>query len=363
MKAALVLCLILFLRPIQSDLDGGVEMFLPEVGGVEDGLGEQERQISGDLILDGSYDSQGALSRLAQGLVNAIRGRIREEARQATGLMAIALILALGEAFCGQKGAGRSLQLLGSCSVALLVLGGVSGVFQQSLNAIDQLSDYSKAAIPAIYTAAAASGAAVSAPVKYAAASFCMDCLIDLSRSLILPLIRAYAALSLCQALSEAPVLSAISRVIRWAATVLMTLSTMAFTAYLNLSGLISGSADAVAVKTAKTVLSTALPVVGGILSDSAGVVVSAAALIRNSAGAFALIAVCALCLGPFALLLVKLLLFKAASAATEQILCGRLSRLLGDLGSAMAMLLGVLGSCGLMLLISITAGIRTVVN
>ena len=361
MKAFLALGILLVLAPATASSGAPQEAAVPEVAGVEASLGEDERWIGGDLSLDGSYDSQGAIRRLIEKLLSAVKQRLHEEAATLTGLMALALIMAVGEGFCDGKTGRRMLAIAGTGAVAVLILGDMKGVFRQSLEAIQQLSDYSLAAIPAIYTAAAASGAVVSAPVKYAAASFCMNTLIDLSQTLIVPMIQAFAALSLCLALTDAPILGAVCRVIRWTANTLMSLATMAFTAYLSLSGLIAGSTDAAAVKTAKTVLSTALPVVGGILSDSAGVVLSAAAIIRNSAGAFALIAVCALCLGPFAILLVKMLLFRAASAATEQILEGRISRFLGNMGGAMAMLLGVLGSCGLMLLISIAAGIRTV--
>ena len=96
-----------------------------------------------------------------------------------------------------------------------------------------------------------------------------------------------------------------------------MTLMTSAFCLYISLSGAISGSADALAVKTTKSVIASAFPIVGGILSDSAAAMLSAAGLIKNSAGVFCLIAVCALCAGPFALLSVKMLVFKLSSAGT----------------------------------------------
>ena len=56
-----------------------------------------------------------------------------------------------------------------------------------------------------------------------------------------------------------------------------MTGMTIAFTAYINLTGLISGSADAAAIRTAKTLISTVLPVVGGIASDASSAVLAAA--------------------------------------------------------------------------------------
>jgi len=65
--------------------------------------------------------------------------------------------------------------------------------------------------------------------------------------------------------------------------------------------------------------------------------------------------------MGPFALLSVKMLLLKAVSAVADSMDNKSLSALFSGLGSAMALLLGLLGSCGIMLFISLTAGIKAV--
>ena len=48
--------------------------------------------------------------------------------------------------------------------------------------------------------------------------------------------------------------------------------------------------------------------VVGGMVSDASAAVLAAANLIRNCAGVFGLVAVCAICAGPFAVLSVRTL-------------------------------------------------------
>ena len=74
-----------------------------------------------------------------------------------------------------------------------------------------------------------------------------------------------------------------------------------------------------------------------------------------------AALAVCALCAGPFALLSVKMLVLKAVAAATDMVPNGRLSSLISSVAAAMGLLLGLLGCCGIMLFISIMAGIKAV--
>ena len=180
-----------------------------------------------------------------------------------------------------------------------------------------------------------------------------------LSRDLVLPLIEAYLAVTISSALFDNPLLQAASRIAKWCACTLMSLLTLGFCTYIGLSGVISGSADAVAVKAAKSLLSTTLPVVGGILSDSASGMLAAASLIKNSAGVFCLIAVCTICVVPFATLAVKLLVFKAAAALSSMGGSERYCRLIKCFGSSFGMLLGLVGSFGFMLFFSFLSGIR----
>ena len=100
---------------------------------------------------------------------------------------------------------------------------------------------------------------------------------------------------------------------------------------------------------------------VGKILSDAASSVISAAAVVRNTAGAFGLVSVCALCSAPFAACGVRRLLLSLTAAATEMTGLDRLSRLLGEFSTLMGLMLGLVASYGLMLFVSIVSAIRTV--
>lgn len=357
----LPIILALVIRPAYAAQERVTIPELPEMDILEDSLDWQEKEISGEMKLDGSYDTKGALARLGDRLMETLRDNLRKELRQAAVLLVIALLSTLAESFSPAESPRRMVQLC-SCSLAAIHLtSGMDSLFSQAIDALRRLSDYSKAAIPAIYTAAAAGGAAVSAPAKYAASSLAIDCMLSFGQRLILPLIQAYLALSISLGLFDSPLLRALSKFCHWAAATAMTGMTLGFGLYISLTGLIAGSTDAFAVKTARSVISGVLPVVGGVLADSAGLVLSAAAMIRNSAGVFALISVCALCLGPFALFGVKSLLLKASSVAVDMIQGSRLSAMIADLGKGMSLLLGLIGSGGIMLLISISAGIRTV--
>lgn len=90
------------------------------------------------------------------------------------------------------------------------------------------------------------------------------------------------------------------------------------FTAYLSLTGLLSGSSDEAAVNAAKSTLSAALPVVGGIAADASEAVLQSAKLLRATAGTFGILAVLAMALVPFLKIAICYLTMKLTAAAAR---------------------------------------------
>ena len=129
---------------------------------------------------------------------------------------------------------------------------------------------------------------------------------------------------------------------------------TTAFTLTLTMTGAIAGNADKVAGSLAKSAISAALPVVGSILADAADAYVAGAAAVRGAVGIFGLAAVLGVCVGPVLGLGLHYLLFKAAACVAEPFAEGRLSSLIGRIGTAYGMALGLVGSAGTMLFVSI---------
>lgn len=343
----------------QEPSDQNADIF--HLDSMREGLSAEEREIGGELTGSGTYDVDGAMRRLLDRLKEKAVGEVRGNLRFASTLTGLTFLGGFACALCEDEKLRVLLEIC-VCGVAASILTGSMGsLIQQTMEAIYRLSDYSKAALPVVFTAAAASGAGASAAVRYAAVTLALDVLMSTAQRCILPLINAYLALTLSCALFPNSMLKAASRFVRWAAGILMTGTSLVFSAYIGMTGAISSAVNATAVKATKTLISTALPVVGGMIADVSGTVLAAAGVVRTCAGAFGLISVCALCLGPFVLLTAKMLLFKAVSALADSVPCGRLPGLYSGLADAAAMLMGLLGSCSIMLFLSFAIAMKAV--
>ncbi len=328
---------------------------------LQSALTADEKEIVGTPELDGSYDWKKSLSRLYEKIIASLSEKLKSELGYGVKLVALAMFCAVANCFCTDKSLSGCINIAACCAAALMLAGDTDSIIKQAVDAMLQLSDYSKAAIPAIFTAAAATGAVASSAAKYAASSLVIDLLISTAVNYIVPLINLYLSISITRSIFDNSILSAFSRFIKWGATTFMTVMTMAFTAYIAFTGLISGSTDMLAVKTTRTIISNSLPVVGKLISDASSVILAGANIVKNSAGVYSLIAVCALCASPFISLGIKMLVFKAAASLADMLPGSKLSGLINDIGTAFGMLLGLVGCCGIMLFISIISGIRVI--
>jgi len=172
----------------------------------------------------------------------------------------------------------------------------------------------------------------------------------------VLPAIHAYAAVSVVDAALPEGAMSGPAALIEWCAKTLLTALTTVFTLALAISGIVAGSADKLVGSAAKTVVGV-LPVVGSILSDATDAYLAGAQLLRGSVGVFGLAVVLAVCAGPALRLGAHYILFKAAACVAKPFADGRLAALIGRIASAFGMALGLLGSAGAMLFISVSIG------
>lgn len=358
---AVILLLPLFTGVCSAEEIMTAAMSISGTGQLVEALPEDAAKITGRLDEEGLYDVGGALKRLWLDILERIEEQIQENIRAFFSLVLITLSCALCAVLCRDKTSADYISIAGVCAVAMLFMGSIDGMVYETVDALQQIESYSKAAFPAIFTAAAAGGAVIGSSARYAALCLGLDIIMSTARSIIVPLIYCSLALSLCKGLFDNALVKSLHHFIKWLTGIILTAMTLVFSAYISITGAISSSADVLAVKTARTVISNALPVVGGMISDAASTVLSAANMIKTSAGALSLVAVCALCAGPFVELSLRMFIMKLAASACEMLPCGRLSGFINDIASALAVLLGLLGSISIMLFISFMSVIKVV--
>ncbi len=271
-------------------------------------------------------------------------------ALRSVGVMLAALILC---ALSQNEGKLTPACIAGVFAISSAGMLEVQSLAKNGQEALYQMQSFGDLLLPAMAASTAASGGITASSAIYAGTAFFSDILMHGFSGIFLPMTYAYVAVSAADALCENDLLSRIARLIKWAVQTGLKLCLFLFLAYMGLTGLFSGSADATAVKAAKLTLSGVVPVVGSMISDASETVILGALTLKNAMGVFGMLAVVAICIGPFLRTGAAYLVMKLSTAAGSTLGTKPLISLMDAITDAMGFLLAMTGTGGVLLLIS----------
>ena len=250
----------------------------------------------------------------------------------------------------------------GAVTITLLTAGSLTSLMGLGAETIDSLADFSHVLMPVLAAATAAAGALTTATAQQVGAVVLVDALLRLIQELLLPLTYLYVGVLTASAMLPQGRLAPLADGIKKAVTWILTTALLAFTSYLSVAKVISGAADAVTVKMTKAAISGVVPVVGGIISEAAETVLAGAGVLKNTIGLAGTLAILAACAYPFLQLGVQYLLYKLTAFLSCTMGPPELCRLIGGLGGAFGLVLGMTGACALLLLVAVLSSVGAVV-
>lgn len=282
--------------------------------------------------------------------LGALRPDLKEAGRICLGLTATVLLISILHTVSDRT--KQAANLAGSAAIAASLLLSTNSHLTLAAQTITEMSEYGKLLLPVMAAAMAAQGGAVTSAALYAATAFVSTFLSNLIRTVLMPMVYLFLGLTLANGASGQELLKRLRDLLKWCLTWCLKTVLTLFTTYMGLTNVISGTADAAAVKAAKTAISTAVPVVGGILSNASETVLVGAALVKNAAGMYGIFAVLALFLEPFLRIGIHYLMLKVTAAVCGIFGCKEMTELIGGFSEAMGLLLAMTGSVCLLLLI-----------
>ena len=315
----------------------------------------QSYGISGDITLE-----QGMKGLWAEAL-EQVKGLLRPGIRCGVELLAVVLLCGLAEGACVGKTALDAVRLAGALAVTTLSISSVDSMIGLGRETIAAMERFSAFLLPVVAVLTAATGSYTAAAAHQGVTVLFTQLLIQLIDQLLIPMVYGYIAVCCACAAVGNEGLKKLGGMLKGGVTSILTAVLLVFVGYLTLSGAIAGSADAAAVKAAKMAISRTVPVVGGILSDAAEAALVGAGMLRGSVGAAGALVVLAICMVPFLQLAVHYLTYKLTAALVGTVAEARLSALLDGIGGAFGLVLGMTGTCAMMLLFSIVSAVSAV--
>lgn len=272
-------------------------------------------------------------------------------------LAAVALLVGTLNAISLQN--NMAVEMIGLTLVAIILLRPANSMIKLGTETIIEICQYGKLLLPVMTGALAAQGAITRSGALYAATVFFDTLLSELITDCLIPFVYLFLCICAVNRLANLPLLSQIKRSLKgfmsWGLKVILYV----FTGYISITGVVSGSTDAAMLKATKLTISSMVPVVGGILSDTSEALLVSAELVKNAAGIYGLLAMIAIGIGPFLRIGVQYILLKFSVGICDTFVGAKISGLVKDFSETMGLVLAMLGTVSMVQLISTICFLR----
>lgn len=177
----------------------------------------------------------------------------------------------------------------------------------------------------------------------------------NLVQDILIPMTLIIASISIISKISDNIQVEKISKFLKSSTIWFLGLVLTIFVGVVSLEGTLASSIDGITTKTAKTIVSSAVPIVGKILGDVIDSVLGCGVILKNAVGFLGVIIIVGICILPILKLSVLIVSYKLVSSVSEVIADGKIVKLLEQISGIFKILLAILVSVSFMVIIGTT--------
>lgn len=333
----MILLILIFILPLSAS---AMEITAPTVPQ----SGWQYMPEETDSFLD-------AIFELLEKVLGIWKPALAEASKISVGILSAVIVISCLR--MESENSGMVLRFAGAAAVTAVIFADADAMILLAESTIQEMSAYGKLLLPVMTAAMAAQGGITTSTALYAGTAFFSALLGNMLSSVFVPLVYGFLALSVAESVSAENMLHSLRDFLKNAAIWMLKTLVTVFTTYMGITGVVSGTTDAVALKAARVTISSMVPVVGGILSDASEAVLVGAGVMKNVAGIYGILAVLALFLAPFLRIGIHYLMLKATAGVCAVLGDKAITGLVENFAAAMGMLLAITGSMCFLLLVS----------
>ena len=283
--------------------------------------------------------------------INNLQPHITDALGICVSLICIVLLASLLKGF---QGAPKQMtELVSTLLISIVLLKPSNVLIGMGVNTVKELSEYGKLLLPVMTAATAAQGGVSVSAALYLGTAFFNSFLTTMISKLIVPMIYIYLCLCVVNSAIGEETLKKLRDFLKWLMTWSLKIIIYIFTGFISISGVVSGTADATAIKATKLAISGFIPVVGGVISDASETIVISAGVMKNAAGVYGLLAILSVWIGPFLQIGVQCILLKVTAAICSVFGTKQPVDLIQAISTGMGFVLAMTGTICLLLLIS----------
>lgn len=317
----------------------------------------QEPESAAKYMPDESFSFTKDLWSIFRSALNEVAPSISEVMNICASVIAIQLFIAVVQSFTGI--AKKSVQLVGVIALSIILLAPSKALINTGIETIEEICTYNRLLTPVMTAALAAQGGTTTSAALYTGAVL-LDTFLSIAvRKAILPMLYAYIALGIASVAIGEPILKRILDFLKGFIIWMMKITVYIFTGYMSITGIISGTVDAAALKATKMAVSGGIPVIGKIVSDASDTILLSAGIVKNTAGISGALVVLAIAIAPFLKIGTQYIMLKLTTGISSLYADKSTVSLVEHICTAMGFILAVTGIVCLLFLISIVCYLK----
>lgn len=318
---------------------------------------------TGDFMKENQIDisdPKGTLSvtpkMVLQYMWDGFKDKLAQPLRVLGGLLAVILLAAVIEGVgdtVQNSSTARIFGIISTLACVAMITGPISDCIQDTSNTLISGGNFMVSYVPVFSGIVAASGNISSAGSYSVIVLAVAEVFTQIAATILMPLLGLCMALAVVESIQPSISLSGmtngIKKIATWGIGFLMTI----FVGLLTIQSVFGTSADTLTIKATKFVVSSAVPVVGGAVSDAYTTIRSSLSLLKSGVGTYGIIALSLTVLPTILSVLAVQLSVFLGSIAAEVFGVKAISAFLKNISSVLSIAMSLLVCFSVMLIVS----------
>lgn len=244
-------------------------------------------------------------------------------------------------------------------AIITIIMGNFSDIINLVKETTTNLIGFMNTLIPVLISLMVYTGSITTTSILEPIILFMINFIGNLIQEILIPVILIITSISIISKISDRVQINKISKFLKSSTVWLLGTILTIFVGVVSLEGTLSSSVDGITAKTAKAIVSSAVPVVGKILGDVVDSVLGCGVILKNAVGFVGVIIIIGICILPILKLTVLTFSYKLVASVSEVIADDKIVKLLDEIADIFKILLAILVSIMFMVIIGTTLLIK----
>ena len=244
-------------------------------------------------------------------------------------------------------------------AIITIIMGNFSDIINLVKETTTNLIGFMNTLIPVLISLMVYTGSITTTSILEPIILFMINFIGNLIQDILIPVILIITSISIISKISDRVQINKISKFLKSSTVWLLGTILTIFVGVVSLEGTLSSSVDGITAKTAKAIVSSAVPVVGKILGDVVDSVLGCGVILKNAVGFVGVIIIIGICILPILKLTVLTFSYKLVASVSEVIADDKILKLLDEIADIFKILLAILVSIMFMVIIGTTLLIK----